>query len=370
MPKRSKTELGAIIVAGGSGTRFWPLSTPERPKQFLTLFGERSMLQETFDRVSGIVPAKRVLIVTGDNFVDLVRRQLPELPPRNVIGEPVPRDTAAAMTLGTIVFRKRFGNLPLLIMPADHVISPVEQFRKTVLSAAKAAVEDGAIYTLGIKPAWPSSSYGYLEYGPRVRSDGGVEHFELVRFKEKPDLATAQRYLEDGRFYWNSGIFVWTPDVILEEIRDFLPEHYSRLMPMADLDDSTLKRKALKEAYEPLRKISIDFGVMEQSGRVRVIRADFNWSDVGGWLAIESFLEEDGAGNRVRGEIQSHDAAGNIVYCDTPEETVALVGVKNLVVVRAGNCTLVVHKDRTEEIKHLVQQMIRSAKSKKSRKKA
>ncbi len=365
MPKRSKTDIGVVIVAGGSGTRFWPLSTPDRPKQFLTLFGDRSMLQETFDRVAPIVPAERVLVVTGARFVELVRSQLPELPAENVIGEPVPRDTAAAMTLGTILCHKRFGDIPLLIVPADHVIKPADLFQKTVLSAARAAVEDGAIYTFGTTPTWPSSSYGYIECGPHVRSDKKIEHFELVRFKEKPDLVTARNYLEDGRFYWNSGIFVWTPEVILEEVRDYLPEHYSRLASLADLDGSKRWKKALKEAFEPLKKISIDFGVMEHSGRVRMIRADFDWNDVGGWLAIESFLEEDESGNRVRGEIQSHDAAGNIVYCTGSGDTVALVGVKDLVVVRAGAYTLVMHKDRTEEVKKLVNRMIHSTGAKK-----
>jgi len=361
MAKRLKVDLGVIIVAGGSGTRFWPISTPDRPKQFLTLFGSRSMLQETFDRVASIVPPERVLVVTGDRFAELVQTQLPELPPENIIGEPMPRDTAAAMTLGTVICRNRFGDIPLLIMPADHVISPVDLFHKTVLSAAKAAVEDGAIYTFGMRPRWPSSSYGYLECGPHVRSDKKIEHFELVRFKEKPDLTTAQRYIEDGRFYWNSGIFAWTPEVILEEMRRFLPEHHSRLVPLAEHDGTKRWKSELKKAFEPLPKISIDFGVMERSGRVRLIQADFDWDDVGGWLAIESFLEKDEAGNCVRGNLQCLDAGENIVYCAESGETVALVGVKDLVVVRAGAYTLVVHKDRTEEVKKLVDRMIHSS---------
>jgi len=359
MCAESKPGISVLIVAGGAGTRFWPLSTSERPKQFLTLFGERSMLQETFDRVRDLASPERILVLTGERFTGLVREQLPEIPAENVIGEPIPRDTAAAMTLGTVLCRTRFGDVPILVLPADHVISPVSAFRKAVASAAAAAVEDGAIYTFGIRPTWPSSSYGYLECGPHIRTDEGIEHYELARFKEKPDVVTAQRYLEEGRYLWNSGIFLWTPQVILDEVRRFLPEHHSRISTLAGHDLLPAWGEKLKEAFEPLEKISIDFGVMEKSGRVRMIRADFEWNDVGGWLAIESFLEADQNGNRARGDLKCHEADNNIVYCDSAEDTVALVGVRDLVVVRAGAYTLVVHKDRTEEVKKLVQKMIR-----------
>lgn len=358
MPAKSKPDIAVLIVAGGSGTRFWPLSTPDRPKQFITLFGQRSMLQETFDRVEGLAPPERIMVLTGERFVGLVRGQLPEIPPENIIGEPAPRDTAAAMTLGTVLCRKRFGDIPILVLPADHLIKPVSSFRKTAISAARAAVEDGAIYTFGIKPTWPSPSYGYLERGPHVRTDDKIKHYELARFKEKPDIGTAQRYLEDGRYFWNSGIFVWTPQVILDEVRRFLPEHHSRISGLVEHDLQPNWEEKLKEAFEPLEKISIDFGVMEKSGRVRMIQADFQWSDVGGWLAIESFLETDRDGNRARGDVKCYEAENNIVYCDSAEETVALVGVRDLVVVRAGAYTLVTHKDRTEEVKKLVQKMI------------
>jgi len=289
---------------------------------------------------------------------------LPELPSENVIGEPMPRDTAAAMTLGTVICRKRFGNMPIIVMPADHVIEPDELFHKIAMSGARYAVEDGAIYTFGVKPTWPAASYGYLECGPHIRSHESIEHFELARFKEKPDLATAQEYLDSGKFYWNSGIFVWSPDVILEEVHNYLPEHYARLQDITKYDRAPEWEEALREAFEPLRKISIDFGVMEKSGRVRMILAEFDWNDVGGWLAIETFLDEDDAGNRARGEIECHEASENIVFCETPEETVALVGVEGLVVVRAGPYTLVVNKDKTEEVKKLVNKMIHSEKNK------
>ncbi len=358
MSSETHPDMAVLIVAGGSGTRFWPLSTPERPKQFLTLFGERSMLQETFDRVHGLTGPERIMVLTGERFTDLVREQLPEIPPENVIGEPIPRDTAAAMTLGAALCRKRFGDIPILVLPADHVIEPVSAFRKTVTSAARAAQQDGAIYTLGIKPTWPSSSYGYLESGPHIRTDNQIEHYELARFKEKPDVVTAQRYLEEGRYLWNSGIFIWSPEVILEEVRRFLPEHHSRISALVEYDMKPDWEEKLEEAFEPLEKISIDFGVMEKSGRVRMIRADFDWNDVGGWLAIESFLEADQNGNRARGDLKCHEAGDNIVYCDSAEETVALVGVRDLVVVRAGAYTLVTHKDSTEEVKKLVRKMI------------
>ena len=202
-------QIVAVIMAGGMGTRFWPLSTPQKPKQFIDLFGGRSLLQMSFDRLRGLVPPDRTLVLTNAAHVALTREQLPELPEGNVIGEPVRRDTAAAVALAAVLVRKRFGDSIILTLTADHLIEPRELFQKNLVSAAGQVAENNAFYTFGIKPAYPATAYGYLETGASVLNDGGIEHFELKQFKEKPDLETARQYIESGRFLWNSGMFVW-----------------------------------------------------------------------------------------------------------------------------------------------------------------
>jgi mannose-1-phosphate guanylyltransferase len=318
-------------------------------------FDDRTLLQQSFDRVAGLVPVHHILVMTNKRYIPLIHQQLPEIPQANIIGEPVVRDTAAAITLGAVLCRHRFGNPTMVVLTADHLISPIETFHRTLLSAVRAATEEGCLYTFGIVPTFPATGYGYLEQGKRIKTDDGVEHFELLRFKEKPDLETARSYVASNKFLWNSGMFVWTVETIQDEIGRHLPVHAKTLLPLANLDRTDAWDMALCTAFEALPKISIDFGVMEKSERVRTVRAVFEWSDIGGWLALEKFLSPDGAGNVANGCIRSENASGNIVFCKDDKETVALVGVDNLVVVRAEDKTLVTHRDHTEEVKKLVE---------------
>ncbi len=355
----TSSDLAVVIMAGGSGTRFWPVSTEARPKQFLTLFGDRSMLQRTYDRVAGLVPPERVLVLTSARFTDLVAEQLPELPAGNIVGEPVPRDTSGAVALAAVLCRARFGDPVMAVLTADHRIEPAEAFHAALRSAARGARESGALYTFGVAPSYPATGYGYLESGQRLDADGDVEHFELLRFREKPDRATAERFLATGRHSWNSGMFVWTTAAIWDAIEAHLPDHARHLAPLAEADGTDRWEDALRAGFEPLPKISIDFGVMEKAAAVRMVRATFEWSDVGGWLALEEFLAADEHGNTARGELHALDAAGNLVFCEDAAETVALVGVEDLVVVRSGPRTLVTRRDTAEQIKALVQAMQR-----------
>ena len=354
-------DLVVVIMAGGAGTRFWPLSTEERPKQFLDLFGDRTLLQKSFDRVSSLVPPERILILTNAALVSIVKEQLPQIPVENIIGEPIRRDTAVAVGLAAVLCRRRFGNPVIATLTADHMIEPVALFQKTLLSAARRAVDDNTLYTFGIEPTYPATSYGYLERGMQIavdyEDDGGIEHFRLLRFKEKPYPETARRYVESGRFYWNSGMFVWTADTILKEIEMHLPKHAKALSRAAALDQTPQWDQALKAAFESLHAVSIDFGVMEKAQNVCCVASGFSWSDVGGWLALKSYLPEDEAGNCCRGNAMTLDATDNLVFCEDPKETVVLIGVKDLVIVRAGTRTLITNKDRTEDLKKLVQAM-------------
>lgn len=356
MDEPQTPELVAVILAGGAGTRFWPLSTPSRPKQFLRLLGEKSLLRMTYERVAPLVPPERTWVLTSEAFAPLVREQLPEVPPLQVVAEPMRRDTAAAVALAALLCRLRHGDAVTAVLPSDHWIEPAAAFRDALLSAARAA-EGGALYTFGIPPTRPATGYGYLEKGERLREDAGIAHFRLLRFREKPDAATARSFVESGRFLWNGGMFVWRPSAVLAELERQLPETLRLLEPAVARFGSPGWPEALRRAFEPLRPVSIDFGVMEHAADVRCAAATFAWSDVGGWLALEERLACDDAGNAARGRLETLDARGNLVFCEDPSEQVALVGVSGLVVVRAGSRTLVVPRERAEEVKALVRRM-------------
>ncbi|MBF0474596.1 MAG: mannose-1-phosphate guanylyltransferase [Deltaproteobacteria bacterium] len=343
-----------VIMAGGFGTRFWPLSTKENPKQFLDLFGHRSLLQQCFDRISGLTSPDRVLVLTNQSLTPLVRKHLPELPEDNIIGEPARRDTAAAVALAAFICRERYGQVTMAVLAADHLIEPRGIFTKTLLSAVRAADAGKKLYTFGISPTYPATGYGYLELGECLDDDNGIKHFKLISFKEKPDFDTARNYLESGRYRWNSGMFVWRTDTIINEIKQHLPQHYDAFTELIPSYRTPAWEKRLQATFEALKPISIDFGVMEKARHVSCVSCSFNWSDVGGWPALDGLLDQCGKGNSARGQLVTHQAGGNLVYALDESEQVALVGVSNLIVVRAGKQTLIVPKDRAEEIKHLV----------------
>jgi mannose-1-phosphate guanylyltransferase len=350
-------DLVAVIMAGGAGTRFWPLSTEARPKQLLTLVGERSLLQQSLDRLAGLVAPERVLVLTSSRLVPAIREQLPEVPPDNVIGEPCRRDTAAAVCLGALLARARWGDPVVLTVTADHLIAPVAELQRCARSAARAARATGALYTFSIPPTYPATGYGYLELGDGAGSDDGVEHFRILRFHEKPGVEKAREYLASGRFGWNSGMFCWTASAVLGELARQLPEHLERIGEAVTADGTPELAARLAVAFAPLTPVSVDFGVMERAADVRCVAARFEWSDVGGWLALRELMEADADGNRVRGRLHALDARGNLVFCESPGETVLLAGVEDLVVVRAGGRTLVARADRLEEIKAVVQRI-------------
>jgi mannose-1-phosphate guanylyltransferase len=350
-------DLVVVIMAGGVGTRFWPLSTETRPKQFLRLFDDRSLLQMSYDRVSDLVSPDRILVLTNEMFVPLVGEQLPDIPSDNIVGEPMRRDTAAAVTLAALLCRHRFGNPVMAILTADHMIEPVSLFQKTLLSAMNGAIREEGLYTFGIAPTYPATGYGYLERGEKTADDNGIEHFKLLQFKEKPDKVTARSYVESGRYLWNSGMFVWKTDVIMAALNEHLQTHVERLASAISHYGTARWPTALREAFEPLPCISIDFGVMEKVPRVYGVASQFSWDDVGGWLSLCKYVSEDETGNRCFGQTMTLDSANNLIFCEEPKGLVALVGVDDLVVVRSKNATLIVHKDRTEEVKKLVEQM-------------
>ena len=353
----AERQLAAVIMAGGSGTRFWPLSTPREPKQFLKIGGQRTMLQETWRRLDGIVPPERRLIVTGAEYVELSARGLEGLDPRNLIGEPTRLDTAAAAILGTALAAERWKGVTVLTLPADHLIEPAERFAELIAAAVKLAEERQALCTIGIPPLYPADSYGYIERGETIDIGGELRAYSVRRFAEKPTTAEATVYLKQGTFYWNAGIFIWPAEVLLEEARRYLPEHADKLTALAQRWGQSDFDQQMAAVYGRLERVSIDVGVMERTSRAAVVEANFQWSDLGGWMALGDMLEAEIAGNRVHGQVILEECRDSIAYNSQDGPPLICVGVENLVIVHTASGTLVCHKDRVEGIKRAVNRL-------------
>jgi mannose-1-phosphate guanylyltransferase len=347
--------LHAIIMAGGSGTRFWPKSRRDRPKQLLCLTGEATMLQQTVARIEPLVPRDRILIVTGADQAEATRKQLPDLPARNVIAEPCPRDTGPCVGLAAGIVVKKDPSATMIVMPADHVIEPAEAFLATVRAAVAVIDEDPTVLiTFGIKPAHPETGYGYIERGPLLETRAGIPVNRVIQFREKPDRETAERFLAAGNFAWNSGIFVWRARTILDEIRTHKPQLAEGLEPILDAVGTPAEADTLARLFPGLVRVPIDKAVMEHARNVRVLEVPYRWSDVGDWRAVANLLKHDTAGNAIQGNVVARDSTGSILISDDGG-LVAVLGVDDLVVVRSGNATLVARKDQLDKLKGLVE---------------
>ncbi len=342
----------ALILAGGSGERFWPLSRRNRAKQLLRLVSERTLLEETVARLEGFVPTERILILTNIEQEKGVRDLLEGFPKQNIIAEPTKRDTAAAVALGAGWVAARDHSATMLAFPADHVIADRAAFQETMKTAAGAAEETGALVTIGIKPTWACPGFGYIEQGEpvRLRSDGKIAVHRVVRFREKPNTDLAESFLRKGNFRWNAGMFVWSVPTVLSEFNRHAPEladFISQVRSPKDLD------KILHERFAKLPRISFDYAIMEKAEHVLVVEASFDWDDVGSWQAVARYFKKDEHGNAANGALTALDSSDNIIFNDG-ETTIALLGVHNLIVVRTGDAILICHRHQAEKIKNLV----------------
>jgi len=342
----------ALILAGGSGERFWPLSRRNRPKQLLRLVSKRTLLEETLSRLEGFVPAERTLILTNIEQEKAVRDLLKDFPKQNIIAEPAKRDTAAAVALGAGWVAARDHSATMLAFPADHVIADRAAFQETMKTAAAAAEETGALVTIGIKPTWACPGFGYIEQGTPVPLRGGakIAVHHVVRFREKPNVDLAESFLHKGNFRWNAGMFVWSVPTVLSEFNRHAPEladFISQVRSSKDLD------QVLRDRFAKLPRISFDYAIMEKADRVLVVEASFDWDDVGSWQAVSRYFQKDEHGNIANSALTALDSSDNIVF-NEGETTVALVGVHNLIVVRAGDAILICNRHDAEKIKHLV----------------
>jgi mannose-1-phosphate guanylyltransferase len=343
-------------MAGGSGTRFWPRSTQAQPKQFLKLFGERTMLQSTVDRILPVVPSDRIWIVTNDRYVDLVSEQLPGVPKANIIGEPVAKNTAPCVALAAALIREQDPSATMVVLPADHLISQPERFRSILQTAAAKAEQQETLVTIGIKPDRPETGYGYIEFD---KDDGesieGNEVKRVIQFREKPDEETAREFIDSGNFLWNSGMFIWRISTILNEFRRHQPEIYEQVEQLTPAIATDHQKKAVNAFYHGCPSISIDYGIMEHAETVYVVPGEFGWNDVGSWRAVYDLREKDEQGNVIQSEQAELEAsANNLIYSESGK-VVALVGVDNLAVVETDKAILVCNLDEAQGVKQIVE---------------
>ena len=343
----------ALILAGGSDERFWPLSRRARPKQLLRLVTGQTLLEQTVARLEGLVGLEHLLILTNVEQEAAVRELLPKLPKENIVAEPAKRDTAAAVALGAGWVASRDHSATMIVLPADHVIEDTAAFQKTLKVAAAAAEETGALVTIGIKPTWACPGYGYIEQGEavRLRSVGAESDVHrVVRFREKPNPDLAESFLRKGNFRWNAGMFVWSVPSVLSEFNRHTPELASFISQLRAPDNF---QKTIRERFGKLPRISFDYAVMEKADRVLMVEAGFDWDDVGSWRAVAKYFKSDAEGNAANCEITAMDSTNNIVF--NPDGTrIALLGVHNLIVVRTEDAILICHRHQAEKIKNLL----------------
>jgi mannose-1-phosphate guanylyltransferase len=348
--------LYVVVMAGGSGERFWPLSTPAHPKQFPPLLEERSFFQHTVERATRLVGEARVLVATRRDLLPLVKEQLPGFPVANCILEPQGRDTAACIGLAALVIERRAPGARMLVAPSDHYITPFHAFEETVRHGLALLDRADGLVTLGIPPTRPETGYGYILAGEAAPEHPAARRCE--RFTEKPDRTTAERFLADGRYYWNSGIFMWRSATILKAIARHLPEHWNCLETIRDVLGTPEEGRILEATFPRMPRVSVDVGILEQAEGVNMIPATFTWDDVGAWNALGRILTPDENGNAVVGRHVGRDSHGCVVYGTT--RPIGTIGLHDLVVVETPEGVLVCPKERAQEVKDLVR-MLRGA---------
>ncbi|MCG9968547.1 NTP transferase domain-containing protein [Pelotomaculum terephthalicicum JT] len=342
-----------VIMAGGRGERFWPRSRMALPKQFLNLIENKTMLQQTVERVQGLVNMEDIYVVAGAEFKDIIIKQIPQIPQSNIIVEPFGRDTAAAVGLAALVVRQKNPFDVMIVLPADHYINDVPRFKDIIKGAIAAAGRGENIITLGIAPHRPETGYGYICQGEQFDEFAGIKAYVVDKFLEKPNYAQALEFLFQGNYLWNSGMFVWRVDLISALIEIHIPELaeglriIERTMGMEQYDDT------LREVYNGLPKISVDYGILERTERVLVIRGDFGWDDLGSWTALDRYAKKDKSGNALEGNGVFLETKDTYVY--SPDNIVAVIGVEDLIVVCENDSLLVCHKDKAQDIKKAVQ---------------
>jgi mannose-1-phosphate guanylyltransferase len=340
-----------LIMAGGGGTRFWPLSRKDTPKQFINLSGNDALINETIERCAKIIPPERAFIVTNKDQSEAMERvMMPEVPRGNILYEPVGRNTAPCILYAAIHICKKHGDGVLCVFPSDHYITEGGKFLDTLSLAADVAEKSGKVVTIGIKPTFPATGYGYVRKGGPSAHNGV---FELDRFVEKPDFGRAQGYVESGEYFWNSGMFVWKVSLVLELYKRFLPRIYNMFMQAEEAFATGNEQKMLAEIYPKLDNISVDYGIMERVDDALIIPGDFGWNDIGSWDALGSIVPSDEYGNIVKANHIGFETNECIIY--SSDKFIATLGIHNTVIVEAGGAILVCAKDKAQDVKRIVE---------------
>jgi len=371
--KADNSNRFVIIMAGGRGERFWPVSREKTPKQLITLLGGSSFLQQAVQRVLPLVPLKNILIITNEAQAPEVRKQLPKLPRENVVAEPVGRDTCAAVTLGAAIVGARSVNAVMAVLPADHVIPDEKKFQQVLADAFDLASRGQVIVTIGIKPTEPATGYGYIRTGAELPPPAGVKKYKTTFFKaeqfvEKPNYDTALGYLTSGQYRWNAGMFIWSFVTVTNGLEKHQPEMAAACHRWFDAATKGRLAKLLAKEYPDIKKISIDFALMEHAQNVVVADGSFEWDDLGSWNALARHLKADPEGNCAVADFIHVDAARNIIFDARSKDRrtpIAVVGLRDSILVQTDDAVLLAHKSQAQKVKELVKKLAEDAKLKK-----
>lgn len=359
-------ELNALIMAGGEGKRFWPLSRKSNPKQFLSLTGDKSLIRQTVDRILPLIPIERIFIVTGEVYAKKTLEHVPELPKENLILEPYGRNTAPCIAYGTLKIEKLSKESITIVLSADHVIGDGDGFRSALKFASEVAdieLENGSfpLITLGVTPTSPETGYGYIKQTPQLISSSDLFNaYDVEKFTEKPDSKTAISFINQGGYYWNSGIFVWKTSSILKAFSDIIPEWYKYFDEISNNLGEITEKDAITTFFDNITGGSIDKLILEHADNTVVVPINFQWSDVGSWSALDEYLRDNDSQNVIKGEAISIDSSGCMVFGQ--DKIVALVGVKDLVVVESEDSILILNKDRSQDVKKVVEEIDKKSK--------
>lgn len=341
--------LCALIMAGGKGTRFWPLSTEERPKQFLKLIGNNTMIQMTVNRIKPIIPIERIFICTGERYIDLVKEQLPEIPERNIIIEPEGRNTAPCIALSALVINRYYKDATMVVLPSDHLIKDEQKFREIILDGEEYLKEnEKAILTLGMTPNRPEIGYGYIKFTNNKVKVNNNEVIKVEKFVEKPSLEIAKEYLDDGSYLWNGGMFIWTVDNILTQVREFTSSTYEALKGINDVSEENLQR-IINKNYKRTEAISVDYAILEKSNDIYVIPSDISWDDIGTWKSVERYKEKDIYDNIVTDNVKVIESKSNMAINN--KKKIVMIGMKDTMTVETDDTLFIVNKDYMDNLR-------------------
>lgn len=347
----------AVIMAGGVGTRFWPRSRFKRPKQFLKILDERTMIEATYDRLKNLIPEDQIYVVTTENQSNQVKEQLAALRSDNLIIEPKGKNTAPCIGLAAIILKQRDPGAVMAVLPADHRIQKEREFQRVLTAAGILASKKDCLVTIGIQPTYPSIGYGYIQVNGKVDDIDETPVYKVKTFAEKPDFVTAERFIQSGDFLWNSGMFVWKAQTILAEIEESLPELFDGLMEIEKYLPTKKRDEVIQKVFCQIKSISIDYGVMEQSQNVFVLKGDFDWNDVGSWDEVYKISAKDENDNVLIGNHFTRDTTG--CFIDAPNRFIAALGVDDLIIVETSDALLVCRRDMAQNVKDLVDAMKR-----------